>query len=715
MTFKIITSNFILLFRTACRLVVLLIFISFFAPKFLWGQSNNMHAQTAFNMLTLLEKNHYSPIPIDEDLSQKAWKNFINYLDPGRIVFLEKDIIQFTKYKNSLCQQALNQNNEFLSEVLLVYKERLNNVDSVIEVICRTPFNFSSKESIRYKISDSASYPRTIEELKSFWTKRIKHHELRLMINSEKDYSKKEIDSLLKIESTFREKVKKNQKRIIQRILSHPSGYENFVASLYMNSFATCFDPHTYFLTPNDKKNFESDISPESLSFGFTVEETADNEIRIVRIIPGSPAWKSNLLHPGDIISEIQWGDKKAIDISGASADELYQMLHESNSEKLTLTIKKINDLTDKVILTKEKTKTDENIVKGIVLNGEKKIGYITLPGFYTEWDNPNDPGCANDVAKEILKLKEEGIEGLILDIRSNGGGSLTEALNLAGIFIDEGPLAIYKERWNKPITLKDMNRGTVYNGPLIVMINAGSASASELISGCLQDYNRAVIVGNNSFGKATGQIILPNDSATNLANSNIPKPNLQFGFVITTTFKFYRILGNSHQLSGVVPDIKLPDFSENNFERETTYPYALPNDSIIKKIYYTPLPKLPLGELSEKSKLRCEQNSFFKTIATLSDSLDSNLELDEIPLEINSYTKIKQSIFHLTHAIEEFEKSKINVFTTNNYKQNNDIFEMDDYGREMNEQFANHLLSDALLEETFLIMTDLINLTNKK
>ncbi len=681
------------------------------------GQNKNLYGETAYNMLTLLEKNHYSPTPINENLSQKAWFNFFDFLDPYHLVFLEKDITRFSNFKKSLGRQVMEQNTEFLSEVTSLYKNRLNEADSVIDVICKNPVNLNEKENLIYRgrENDSLSYPENRDEQKNRWLKQIKHRELQLMITSDKEYSKKEIDSLLKKEPFYREKVKKTQKRFFQRILSHPSGFENYIASLYMNSFAICFDPHTYFLTLNDKKNFESEISPESLSFGFILGETPENEIKISRLIPGSPAWKSNMLHPGDVLLEIKWGDKKSIDITGASPEEIYQMLSESNTDKLTLTIRMSNDLTEKVVLTKEKIKADENLVKGIILNGEKKIGYISLPGFYTEWDNPADPGCANDVAKEILKLKEDGIDGLILDIRSNGGGSMTEALNLAGIFIDEGPLCIYQQRGNKPITLKDMNRGTVYNGPLVVMVNAGSASASELISDCLQDYHRAVIVGNPTYGKASGQIVLPNDTSVNVAGNIIPKPDSRFGYIITTTFKFYRIPGNSHQLSGVIPDIVLPDFYHTDNDREISNKNALPKDSVIKKVYFTPLPALPVQQLAGLSKKRCDNNSSMKLMASLLDSLDSFLDIEKIPLDISSYSKLKRKIYHLTNSIDSLEFSKNNNLSITNYKQNDEVFKIDEYSREMNEQFIGNLQKDALLEETYYIISDLINLMKPK
>ncbi|MBI5540508.1 MAG: PDZ domain-containing protein [Bacteroidia bacterium] len=678
-------------------------------------QKENLYGKTAFNMLTLLEKNHFSPQQIDDELSKKVWLKFINYLDPYHFVFLDNDIAAFSEFKTSLCKETMNQRSDFLSKVTSVYEKRLNETDSLINVICSTAPNFNEKDYIIYYFNDTLSYPKNRDEQKRRWVKYIKHRELKLMIGEGKEYSDNQIDSLLKKEPVFREKVKKSQKRFFQRMLLHPSGYESVIASIYMNAFATCFDPHTFFFTPNDKKNFESAISPNSLSFGFTIKETTDYEIEIASLIPGGPAWKSNLIHTGDVLLELKWGDKKPIDLTGASEEEVYLMLNESNTDKLTLKIRMSNELVEEVVLTKEKIKSEENLVRGIILSGEKKIGYISLPGFYTEWNNQNDPGCANDVAKEVIKLKQNGIDGLILDIRSNGGGSMTEALNLAGIFIDEGPLGIYYSRGAKPVTMKDMNRGTIYDGPLVVMVNAGSASASEFISGSLQDYNRALIIGNPTYGKGSGQIVLPNDTATNVANNIFPNSDPKYGYVITTTFKFYRVKGNSNQLTGVIPDIALPDFYRTNNDREISNKNALSNDSVVKKVYLTTLPSLPVTQLAVLSKKRCENNVFIKQMGTFLDSLNSCLDIKKIPLDINSYIKLKRKIYNFTNAIDTLETSYNNNVKLINYEQNKEIFKIDDYNREMNKQFTESLEKDALLDEAYNIISDLINFMKQK
>ena len=264
---------------------------------------------------------------------------------------------------------------------------------------------------------------------------------------------------------------------------------------------------------------------------------------------------------------------------------------------RLVLKFRKKDGTTRIVLLRKEKIENEENIVKGFVLKGEKKIGYILLPAFYTEWENESGSSCANDVAKEIVKLKKENIDGLILDVRYNGGGSLGEAMEMIGIFVDEGPLMGQKQKAEKVIYLKDPNRGTIYNGPMALMVNGQSASASEILAASLQDYNRALIVGSNTYGKATMQQMMLLDTMTN-------RPT-QIGnakdIVKITTGKLYRLSGETAQMNGVSPDIVLPDAFDGLDYREKFSSFALPADKVAKNAYYKPLAALPVNELPEK------------------------------------------------------------------------------------------------------------------
>ncbi|MEP6952404.1 MAG: S41 family peptidase, partial [Ginsengibacter sp.] len=332
---------------------------------------------------------------------------------------------------------------------------------------------------------------------------------------------------------------------------------------------------------------------------------------------PGSPVFKSGQINKGDKLLSVQWEDKAPIDVSSGGLKQLYDVLGMSNHDKATLKIKKQDGSERSVVLFKAKSEEDdeENKVKSFLLKGSRTIGFISLPSFYQDWENERVgvKGCANDVAKEILKLKKENIEGLIIDLRYNGGGSMQEAIELSGIFIDAGPVGQDKGRDTKVYTLKDMNRGTIYDGPLMLMVNSYSASASEMVAGTLQDYHRAVIVGTPTYGKATTQIVLPMDTAVNMEKdfSNIKSDS----YLKVTVSELYRVNGTTAQAKGVQPDIVLPDMPEAHPQREADNPYVLISSPIEANKYFKPYPALVLDNLRILAKNKTDSSYYFRQL----------------------------------------------------------------------------------------------------
>jgi carboxyl-terminal processing protease len=297
-----------------------------------------------------------------------------------------------------------------------------------------------------------------------------------------------------------------------------PGYMEEFISNLFCKVLANCYDPHTVFLPQEEKERFDEAVGQTPKRFGFEMDENEDGDIVIDRLQPGSSAFKSGAINAGDKIVAIQEPGKQVVQTGNSAMLVVDSVMSEMKTDKLLVTVKKPDGTTRQVTLYKERFATEEDeedVVQGYVLKGTKNIGYISIPDFYFDWENTSTGinGCANDVAKEIIKLKKENIEGLIIDIRFNGGGSLQEAVDLAGIFIDGGPVAQLKTKEPKPYTLKDGNSGSIFDGPLLVMVNGHSASASETFSATMQDYNRAIIAGTTTYGKSTGQIIFPLDT----------------------------------------------------------------------------------------------------------------------------------------------------------------------------------------------------------
>jgi carboxyl-terminal processing protease len=374
-------------------------------------------------------------------------------------------------------------------------------------------------------------------------------------------------------------------------------------------------------------------------------DEDENGKILVQQLQPGSTAYKSGAINPGDQMIAIQEPGQPVISTVGSSLSNVDSLMQTIKSEKLILTVKKPDGTTRQVTLLKERFLTEEDeedLVQGYVLNGTKKIGYISIPDFYFDWENTavGLNGCANDVAKEIIKLKKENIQGLIIDIRFNGGGSLQEAIELTGIFIDGGPVAQYKQKEGKLAILKDVNSGSIFTGPVLVMVNGYSASASELFSAALQDYNRALIVGTPTYGKATGQIVLPLDTTITTETENTRKTDV---YLKITTSALYRVTGKTAQQQGVEPDILLPDLLQSIAEREKDEVTAFRLNSIEPNKYYKPLPAVAKDNLQQTAKTYVDSSLYFKKLGEFEAWFKSMEQSAGFPLTLNDVLAFKQ------------------------------------------------------------------------
>ena len=496
-------------------------------------------------------------------------------------------------------------------------------------------------------------------------------------------------------------------KRNITRILQSPGGIEQFTADEYCKALASCYDPHTEFFPLTEEENFESDLGNQSFRFGFAIKQNDDGGVMINDLEPGSPAYKCGLLNKGDKFQTLQWQGQNTIDVADADAREISDILTQSNHDKLIITVKKADGTLRTVELMKAQSDaSDDDKVKSFLLKGAKTFGYISLPAFYNNWEDESvgNNGCANDVAKEILKLKKENIAGLILDLRYNGGGSVQEAVELSGIFIDAGPVAQMKSRSEEKIfTLKDVNRGTIFDGALLILVNGYSASASELVAGSLQNYNRALIVGSSTFGKATGQIILPLDTMVNINVDNSAKQSANY--LKVTTDNLYRVDGTTAQFTGVEPDIALPDFLQMNADRESGEPFALPPTVIDANKYYKPFPALPLPTLQAIAKQEVDTMKYFKNLS----AYIHQYKLLNAPHDVSLNWK---------DAIAAEKSNSLTIdFDTANYSgtysiQNNaydlERLKSDDSSKNINKDFINYLSHDPYIKISYDLLLSL-------
>lgn len=696
------------------KFLILLLFFLSVADAFT-QQNHQTHSKEAILLTQLLKKHHISPRSENEKLSEDIFNAFIEALDPDGLYFTATDISNLDKYKKELLDDLNGKSWQFLPATTELFKTRLIHSQQIYSSILDQPFTYSSSQTISLSFKqDSVTFAKDETALIKRWEKSLKYKCL-VRLSTYYDLcpegKKPTMAELMAKENEIRGKLKIIENRSIHKILEHPGGYENYVASLLFNSIASCYDAHSAYLSKTEWQNLESDLSKEGYSFGLDLDENENGDIAVSRLVPGGPAWKTSEIHRGDILIQLKWEGKEATDLTGATLSEVHQLFDLSNTGKLELTIKRDNGQIKTVTLLKEKIREDENIVKGFILSGEKKIGYISLPGFYSEWENKTGKGCANDVAKEIVKLQKENIEGLILDIRYNGGGSLLEGLNLAGIFIDEGPLFMLTAKDGKPYVMKDLNRGTVYDGPLALMINGQSASASEVLASTLQDYNRALIIGSNSFGKATGQEVMPIDSNLNAASPESLILKSPYGFASITIRKLYRITGKSAQIKGVKPDIQLQDiFSTLNYS-ESILPHALPYDTVTRKVVFNKLTPLPWEQLRELSKKRVSTNTNFKAISrqlARKDSLTKNM--DKIPLTFEPIHKNISTFYVWWEDLEKASKFESKDFKVENTNYDKEVIKVDHYAEETNTIILKNIESDLYISETYQILKDLIN-----
>ncbi|MEP6682251.1 MAG: S41 family peptidase [Parafilimonas sp.] len=574
---------------------------------FSFAQPINKAAANAFVITRMAEKFHIQPRTLNDSLSNDFFNQILKQLDADKIYFNKDDIAQLSVYKFQLDDQIKQKKDDFLKLITAIYTKRLQQADTIINNIAKQPLNFSIAE--KFSVTEDSSYPGDVASMKNKLYKKIKLEVLDDMVDLNNELSSKNSSTQKQMpdstQTVFQKKVQSVYKRDITRIQQSPGGIQQFVADEYCKALASCYDPHTEFFPLTEKENFESELGSQQFRFGFAIKENDGGGVIINDLEPGSPAYKCGLLNKGDKFETLQWQGQNAIDVSDANANEIGEILSQSNHDKIIITVKKEDGTLRTVTLIKQQEDADDDTkVKSFLLKGNKTFGYISLPAFYNNWEDEStgNNGCANDVAKEVLKLKKDNISGLILDLRYNGGGSVQEAVELAGIFIDAGPVAQMKSRTEeKMFTLKDVNRGTIYDGPLLILVNGYSASASELVAGSLQDYNRALIVGSATYGKATGQIVLPLDTSININENNSEKK--ADNYLKVTTDKLYRITGGTAQFTGVKPDIELPDFLQADPQREADDHFALLPTTVDANKYYQPYPKLPVASLQSVAK----------------------------------------------------------------------------------------------------------------
>ena len=643
--------------------------------------------------------NHLQPRTIDKSFGEDVNDLFLNSLDEDKYFFYEEDIQLINKKSTQLSSEIETGETAYLNFVETLFLKRIDEVRLLLKnVLDQKKFDlFDNSIEFSYTHTENVSTP---EEFNQRWNNRIMktlHNELINVLNLDEEYNQ---DSVLIF---MNDAIKETRKTYIN-YFTNISEKEDYMELLYMNSIAKAYDPHSNYFNANLKKSFTEELSSEHLLFGISYQSEINGEILITDVTPGSAAWYSDEIHVGDAILSIS-NEEKELDVSHATIKELSSFFDELTSKTILLELKTKKGVVETVSLTKSKVYSNDDIIKSAVLDGENKVGYISLPDFYTNWTDTSTLGCANDIAKSILKLKKNSIEGLIIDLRNNGGGSIKEAIDLVGIFINYGPVVLEKTADGDIYTYKDFHRGSIYRGPLIFLVNNGSASASELVAGAIQDYNRGIIVGQTTYGKATGQGIQSLDPIMQTNLSSFVDENTSWGYVKTTSIGLYRITKKSLQGKGVKPDIKTTpiDYNYEGMVFEKDLPHFIQLDSVDKKVYYTPKPELPIHEISteyngKKDSIIPKLMELQKKMSELDDQLKTSCSIK------TSYNLLKKinSIYEEYDQLIEQVAFNYSPFST---QFNPEILRMSPYLKKYNTQFIERLSKDIELNEAYKIM----------
>ena len=573
----------------------------------------------------VVEKGHYSSLDINDDISEKIYNTYLEQLDAQKRFFLQSDIRQFEKYKFKLDDQLKDQDLTFFNLVYETSRKRINEVKNYYEEIMNNSFDFSSNEDINLDF-ENKSYARNSNEIKNRWRKQLKYSTLDI-ISLKLGDSIKVIDNKTRNESMTL--IKKNTDDFFDYV--EEMDRDDWFAN-YINAFLNQLDPHTMYFNPEDKDRFDTNISGKFDGIGARLQKT-EGTVKIVDIIVGGPIWKDKLLDVGDIILKVAQENQDPVNIIGMKLDDAIKLIKGPADSFVTLTVKKISGEIKDVLIKRGVVELEELYAKSTLINkGDKNYGYISLPKFYIDFSDRKSRNSANDVKNEIIKLKNNGISGLILDLRNNGGGALQTVVDMTGLFIERGPIVQVKSTGNRKQILYDKDPQVVWDGPLVILMNKMSASASEILAGALQDYNRAVIIGNEkSFGKGTVQNVID-------LNRFISNSSYDLGALKITTDKFYRINGESVQLEGVKSDIVIPDSYKYIFNGEKDEKNPLQWDKITPANFDKWAKRDYLNKISSENQSRIDNDDYYSLINDRAQWLKDQQSNKTISLNFNSY-----------------------------------------------------------------------------
>lgn len=663
-------------------------------------------------LVTFVLKNyHYAPKELNSEFSENIYEEYLKGLDPRKRFFLKEDITEFEKYKSEITNQLKDHNLDFFELTYSTMQNRMAEMQEVYKEILDKPFEMETDEMINTDF-DKLDYPASKEERYDIWRKQLKFNVISSFYDLKKEEETKKESKAEKgeeYEVKSDEELEKEARKSAMHSLDQFYDINKDLkkedwAAVFFNTIANQFDPHSGYYAPPDKDRFDIAMSGSLEGIGAQLQKDIEN-IKITSLISGGPAWTDGRLKVGDVIQKVKQEDEEEpVSIVGMSINDAVKLIRGPKGTKVTLTVKTVDGTIEEIELIRDKVELEETYLKSAVTeNGDKKYGILKLPGFYFNMDDyKNQRNAASDMQKEIDLLKKEQVDGLLIDLRDNGGGSLTTAIDIAGMFVDRGPVVQVQSGNGRKEVLRHQNSKIEWEGPLVILVNELSASASEILAAAMQDYDRAVIIGSKqTYGKGTVQRFY--DLNNFMRSSSMG----DMGDVKVTTQKFYRINGGSTQLEGVHSDVVTPDryaFMDVG-ERDLVVP--LPYDEINPAKYNKWRGYQNLKEVIAQSQARVDTSSIFNLIEENAKWIKTERDKNDFPL---SYVKYADMIKERENKADYFKKISDYKTDLSYYSLPEEMrkFETDTTLAKKRERWHKNLSKDAYVEEAIRVLQDL-------
>ena len=657
----------------------------------------------------VLEKGHYSPKQLDDAFSIEIYERFIDGLDPLKRYFLEEDLKRFEAYRLDIDDQLKNKELEFFDLVHQTLVRRIEEAKATYKEVLDDPIKFKSKEiEVDY---DGLVYVSTKKELEERWLDQLS---LNLLPAYESKLEQLAREQSVEKEELDKKFLKEAEEEARQELIKTLDEYYTFIDELdrddyfasFLGAVAETFDPHTSYMAPSDKDRFDISMSGKFEGIGARLQKKPEGTT-IVEVISGGPVWRGKLLEVGDQILKVRQEEGDAVDISGMRLDDAIQLIKGPKGTNVFLTVKRVTGVVEEVAVVRDVVELEESYAKSTTIVDEnQKFGLINLPKFYVDFEDYSNRNAATDIKLEIERLKEENVEGIILDLRDNGGGSLQTVVDMAGYFIEEGPVVQVKASGNRKEVQEDKDPSVLYDGPLVILVNELSASASEILAAAMQDYKRAIILGSSStYGKGTVQNVIP---LSNIIRSNDLG---DLGALKLTTQKFYRVTGESTQLKGVSSDIVMPDRYAyvDVGERDQDNPLAW--DRIQAANFATWDKQIDFERVISNSNERLKANEYVALLEEEAQWIKQQRDDHTASLGLEEYRKEKEELRERTERFKKLNDydSKLS-FSSLKYEEA--LFTKDSVLREKRNRWHKELARDLYVEEAVNVLKDLKQFT---